>query len=61
MLSVAPANADRRDHVCAGLMMNNIAALLLASGRLSEAEATVARSVHMFEETFPPDDLVPLD
>ena len=56
MLSAALANGDRADHVCAGLAMNNIAALLLVSGRLAQAEVMAERSVHTLDESFPPDD-----
>jgi tetratricopeptide (TPR) repeat protein len=56
ILSVALANGGRLDHVCAGLTMTNIAALLLVSGRLAEAEVMAERSVHTLEESFPPDD-----
>jgi tetratricopeptide (TPR) repeat protein len=49
---------DRHDPVCGGLIMNNIAALLFASGRVAEAKAMATRSVHNFEERFPPDDPV---
>lgn len=36
--------------------MNNIAALLLVSGRSAEAEAMATRSVHTLEHSFPPDN-----
>lgn len=58
LLSAVLVNGDRRDAVCAGPLMNNIAALLFASGRVAEAEVMATRSVHSFEKSFPPDDLV---
>jgi tetratricopeptide (TPR) repeat protein len=47
---------NRLDHVCAGLTMNNMAALLSVSGRLAEAEAIAERSVHVLDQIYPPDD-----
>jgi tetratricopeptide (TPR) repeat protein len=58
LLSAALVTDGRRDPVCGGVIMNNIAALLFASGRVAEARAMATRSVHSFEERFPPDDPV---
>src|SRR5579862_335407 len=58
LLSGAPAGGDRIDPVCAGLSMNNAAALLLRSGRPKEAEAIAKRSVHALEQSLAADDLI---
>lgn len=39
-----------------GLTMNKTAALLLASGRLADAEAMAQRSIHILDQSFPPND-----
>lgn len=57
MLSAALANDDRLGHVCAGLVMNKMAAFLSDAGRLAEAEVMAQRSVHTLDESFPPNDL----
>ncbi len=56
MLAAALATFDRFDHVCAGLTMHNMAALLAIPGRLSEAEAMAQRAVNTLQDSFPPDD-----
>ncbi len=50
MLSAALAGRDRLDPVFAGLIMSNVAGLLIRSGRPKEAEAMAKRSVHALEE-----------
>ena len=56
MLSAALTTGNRFDHVCAGLTMHNMAALLEISGRLSEAEVMAQRAVNTLQDSFPPDD-----
>lgn len=56
LLSAALASGDHLDPVCAGITMNNIAALLWRSGRESEAESMARRSVQALEQSCPPDD-----
>src|SRR5215469_13983399 len=58
LLSQRLANLDGADPVCAGLVANNIAARLLISGRLADAERLALRSVRAFEQVFPSDDLL---
>jgi len=58
LLSVRLANLDGTDPVCAGLVANNLAARLLISGRLADAERMALRSVRAFEQAFPSDDPV---
>ena len=53
MLLASVANYARLDQVCAGVIMSNLAALLLASGRLAEAEAMAARSIRVLEKSLP--------
>ena len=57
MLLASLANYARLDQVCAGVIMSNLAALLLASGRLTEAEAMAARSIRVLEKSLPQNDL----
>lgn len=49
MLSAALADSDHLNHVCAGVIMNNIAALLLTSGRLTEAGVMAMRYVIVYQ------------
>lgn len=56
MLSTALATGDDRRFGCAGLVMNDMAALLLISGRLNEAEVLAECSVSTLEKIYPPDD-----
>jgi tetratricopeptide (TPR) repeat protein len=43
---------------CAGLVLNNMAALLSVSGRAADAERLAERSVLILEKAYPPDDVV---
>jgi tetratricopeptide (TPR) repeat protein len=58
--ALLPAIADegRTDPACAGLLLNNLAAVLSASGRYTEAEAIARRSVAVFESVLTPDSAV---
>src|SRR5579862_7794104 len=56
-LSATLDNSVRLDQVCAGLIMNNVAAFLLAAGRLADAERMAARSVRALEQSLSPTDL----
>jgi len=59
LLSTAiTCGADRARDTCAGMIMNNMAALLAASGRMADAERLAERSVKTLERIYPPDDLV---
>lgn len=49
MLSAALANGGRPDCVCAGVILTNVAALLVTSGRLAEAKKMAERAVHTLE------------
>ena len=56
ILSAALATGDYRRIGCAGLAMNDLAALLFISGRVNEAEVLAERSVSTLEKVYPPDD-----
>lgn len=58
--ALLPAIADegRTDPACAGLLLNNLAAILSVSGRFTEAEAIARRSVAVFESILTPDSAV---
>jgi hypothetical protein len=43
---------------CAGLVLNNLAALMLSSGRLAEAEMFAERSVNILEKSYSPKNAV---
>jgi tetratricopeptide (TPR) repeat protein len=57
LLSTAIASgADRGGDQCSGLILNNMALVLLMLGRLDEAERYAERSVRILETKYPPDD-----
>jgi tetratricopeptide (TPR) repeat protein len=56
LLFAALAGSGGQDRVCAGVVMYNIAALLMVSGRMEEAEAMAERSVRTLEDCLPPGD-----
>jgi hypothetical protein len=56
LLLAALAGSGGPDRVCAGVVMNNIAALLMVSGRMEEAEAMAERSVCTLEDFLPAGD-----
>jgi tetratricopeptide (TPR) repeat protein len=56
MLSESLNQENHFDHMCAGLTMNNMAALLSVSGRLDEAEIMAERSIRILDEIYPSDD-----
>ncbi|MGH9664116.1 MAG: tetratricopeptide repeat protein, partial [Bryobacteraceae bacterium] len=56
-LSAALASDPQRpEHACAGLVLNNLAAVMSASGRMAEAETLAVQSLRILEESFPLDD-----
>ena len=58
LLSLKVVNPGGAGPVCTGLVANNIAARLLISGRLADAERMALRSVRAFETGFSSDDPV---
>jgi tetratricopeptide (TPR) repeat protein len=56
MLSESLNQDNRLDHICTGLTVNNMAALLSVSGRLDEAEVMAERSIRILDEIYPSDD-----
>jgi tetratricopeptide (TPR) repeat protein len=59
LLSTALSSGlDRSGDSCAGVVLNNMAALLSIQGRIAEAERFAERSVHILEARYPPDALV---
>jgi tetratricopeptide (TPR) repeat protein len=56
ILAESLKQGNRLEPLCAGLVMNNMAALLLVSGRLGEAEVMAERSIRILDEIYPPDD-----
>ena len=53
---VLASNATAEDHLCAGVVLSNVAALLSISGRLPEAEMFAERSIHVLEQVYAADD-----
>ncbi len=51
-------SAGQPEHLCAGQVLNNLAALTAGTGRLAEAEIFAERSVKMLEKSYPSDDPV---
>lgn len=49
---------DRAGDTCAGIILNNMAALLSASGRMAEAERFAEQSINILEQIYLPNDLV---
>ena len=47
---------SRGEDACAGLVLTNVAAFLLASGRLAESERLAERAVHVLEKKYSRDD-----
>jgi tetratricopeptide (TPR) repeat protein len=61
--TLAAAAADHTkplEDSCAGLMLNNLAALSAFSGRVIDAERYAQRAVNILEKIYPADDLVML-
>jgi len=52
------ASVDRDRNSCAGLVLNNAAAWMSISGRISDAERLAELSVLTLEKTYPPYDVV---
>jgi tetratricopeptide (TPR) repeat protein len=52
------ADDDRASESCAGLVLNNMAALLSISGRVADAERLAERSVLILDKAYSPDDVV---
>jgi tetratricopeptide (TPR) repeat protein len=57
-LSSALGGVTRADNTCAGVVLNNLATLMLLSGRFVQAAGFAARSIHAFEESYSTDDPV---
>jgi tetratricopeptide (TPR) repeat protein len=58
-LTVSAALASGDDHAqdaCAGVILNNMAAIMAVSGRLADAERLAERSVLILEKTYSPTD-----
>ena len=56
--AVVASGADRAQDSCAGLVLNNMAALMSVSGRIAEAERLAERSLKILEKIYPPIDPV---
>jgi tetratricopeptide (TPR) repeat protein len=50
------SGADRGREACAGLVLNNMAALMSISGRLGDGSRLAEQSVQALEKVYPPDD-----
>jgi tetratricopeptide (TPR) repeat protein len=50
------SGAARAQDACAGLVLNNMAALMSVSGRVSEAEKLAERSLNILAKIYPPGD-----
>jgi tetratricopeptide (TPR) repeat protein len=55
-LTAASGGGTPAEHACAGLILNNLANLMLISGRLALSEGFAARSIHLLELSFSTDD-----
>ena len=56
--TVIASGVDRTRDTGAGIILNNMAALLSASGRIAEAERLADRSVSILEQIYPPNDVL---
>ena len=56
--SALASGASDSQPACAGLILNNLAAIMLNSARLAEAEAFAHRALHSLEAEHPPNDPV---
>jgi tetratricopeptide (TPR) repeat protein len=52
------SGVSRFSQTCAGLILNNMAAVMAGSGRPAESEALAERSLNILEKSYPPDDPV---
>lgn len=55
-LAAAPSGAGREATLCRGLVLNNVAAVLVSAGRDAEAESIAGRSLEELEKIYPSDD-----
>ena len=56
--AVLASGDDRALDSCAGLVLHNMAVVLLVSGGIADAERLAERSVVILEKTYPPNDVV---